>query len=362
MTRRRRTRKEAPPDDASKRGRVDRPPFARLLAQARRRRELSQLQLALSANISARHLAFLETGRTRPSAPMVTRLARTLGLTEFDVDQLLLAAGYAPRHCPAPSIGIAGWGFRRERRNRQAIEAFEVALLLQSVPSANDAFAVAGAHLAKLGLEHFFAGHLRMRRDSVPEITFYRGGRPPLAWLAHYGECGYRRHDPLVRATARASGPFLWEEVLSRSSLRSARERRIFAEAGDFRIKTGMVIPLRMADGSVRAVSAMAEHLDSNDPALRLSARLVGTALLEALERVDAALLPPGARPTLDRERADFLRWIGQGRSPNWIAERCGLRVDEVERRLIDIARSLGASDIAQAILRMDSYRLLEPV
>jgi transcriptional regulator with XRE-family HTH domain/DNA-binding CsgD family transcriptional regulator len=358
MTRQRETRTKPQPDDARRRGRMDRSPFAQLLAQARQRRELSQLQLALSANISARHLAFLETGRTRPSARMVTHLAGVLALGEFEEDQLLLAAGYAPRRLPAPSIGGAAWGFRCERKDRPAHETFEAALLLQSVRSAEEAFAVAGAHLAKLGLDHFFAGSLRMRADGVPEITFYRGGRPPLAWLAHYGQCGYRSHDPLVRQTARANGPFAWEEVLARSPLRNAQARRIFAEAGDFRINTGMVIPLRMADGSVRAVSAMAEHLDHHDPALPLSARMVGTALLEALERIDAAPLPPGVRPKLDQEHADLLRWVGQGRSPDWIADRYGLRADEVEKRLMDVSRSLGASDIVQAILRMEAYGL----
>src|SRR3954462_5359780 len=62
----------------------------------RRRRRLSQLDLALEAGVSARHLSFVETGRSRPSAEMVLHLAEALDVPLRDRNQLLLAAGYAP--------------------------------------------------------------------------------------------------------------------------------------------------------------------------------------------------------------------------------------------------------------------------
>src|SRR4051794_5761988 len=67
-----------------------------LLRDWRRRRRLSQLDLALEAGVSARHLSFVETGRSRPSAEMVLHLAETLDIPLRDRNQLLLAAGYAP--------------------------------------------------------------------------------------------------------------------------------------------------------------------------------------------------------------------------------------------------------------------------
>jgi DNA-binding NarL/FixJ family response regulator len=114
-----------------------------------------------------------------------------------------------------------------------------------------------------------------------------------------------------------------------------------------------------MADGSVTAVSSFAERLDSGHPVLRLSSRIVGIALLEALERLGATPLPPRARPGLDPQLADFLRWTSQGRSSDWIAERYALSTDEVERRLIAACRSLGAADLTQAVLRAEAYGLL---
>jgi transcriptional regulator with XRE-family HTH domain len=60
------------------------------------RRRLSQLDLALEAGVSARHLSFVETGRSRPSAHMVLQLADRLEVPLRNRNQLLLAAGHAP--------------------------------------------------------------------------------------------------------------------------------------------------------------------------------------------------------------------------------------------------------------------------
>jgi transcriptional regulator with XRE-family HTH domain len=71
-------------------------PIGALLRDWRRRRRLSQLDLALDTGISARHLSFVETGRSRPSAEMVLRLAGELQVPLRERNRLLLAAGYAP--------------------------------------------------------------------------------------------------------------------------------------------------------------------------------------------------------------------------------------------------------------------------
>jgi transcriptional regulator with XRE-family HTH domain len=67
-----------------------------LIRDWRRRRRLSQLDLALEAGVSARHLSFVETGRSRPSAGLVLTLAEELDVPLRDRNRLLLAAGHAP--------------------------------------------------------------------------------------------------------------------------------------------------------------------------------------------------------------------------------------------------------------------------
>jgi len=69
-----------------------------LLREWRQRRRLSQLDLAVAANVSARHLSFVETGRSRPTSEMILHLAEQLDVPLRDRNALLLAGGYAPRY------------------------------------------------------------------------------------------------------------------------------------------------------------------------------------------------------------------------------------------------------------------------
>jgi transcriptional regulator with XRE-family HTH domain len=70
--------------------------FGRLLRQWRARRRMSQLDLALEAEVSARHVSFIETGRAQPSREMVLLLAGVLEMPLRDRNELLAVAGYAP--------------------------------------------------------------------------------------------------------------------------------------------------------------------------------------------------------------------------------------------------------------------------
>jgi transcriptional regulator with XRE-family HTH domain len=86
-------------------------PVGDLLREWRQRRRLSQLDLSLEAEISSRHLSFLETGRSRPSREMVLNLAEHLDIPLRDRNILLQAAGYAPvfpeRPLDDPALQVA---------------------------------------------------------------------------------------------------------------------------------------------------------------------------------------------------------------------------------------------------------------
>ncbi|MFN8663389.1 MAG: helix-turn-helix transcriptional regulator [Thermomicrobiales bacterium] len=71
-------------------------PVGDLLREWRQHRRLSQLELALEAEVSARHISFLETGRSLPSREMVLRLAEQLEVPLRERNAMLLAAGFAP--------------------------------------------------------------------------------------------------------------------------------------------------------------------------------------------------------------------------------------------------------------------------
>ena len=69
-----------------------------LLREWRAARRVSQLDLALEAGVSARHISYVETGKAQPSREMIARLADTLDMPLRERNALLIAAGYAPRY------------------------------------------------------------------------------------------------------------------------------------------------------------------------------------------------------------------------------------------------------------------------
>jgi len=71
----------------------------------RMRRRLSQLQLALDANVSTKHLSFVETGRSQPSRQLLVHLAQKLDLPIVERNRLLLAGGFAPPYQERPYDG-----------------------------------------------------------------------------------------------------------------------------------------------------------------------------------------------------------------------------------------------------------------
>ncbi|MDX3807459.1 helix-turn-helix domain-containing protein [Bosea thiooxidans] len=87
------------------------PPVGALLRDWRQLRRFSQLDLALEAEISQKHLSFIESGRSRPSREMVLLLAEHLSVPLRERNALLLAAGYAPvyreRSLEDPSLRAA---------------------------------------------------------------------------------------------------------------------------------------------------------------------------------------------------------------------------------------------------------------
>jgi transcriptional regulator with XRE-family HTH domain len=71
----------------------------------RTRRGLSQLELSLDANVSTKHLSFVETGRSRPSRQLLVHLAQHLDVPIAERNRLLLAGGFAPPYLELPYDG-----------------------------------------------------------------------------------------------------------------------------------------------------------------------------------------------------------------------------------------------------------------
>ena len=84
--------------------------YGTALREWRERRGLSQLDLALAAEVSQRHVSFLETGKSKPSREMVGHIARVLRVPPREHNALLLAAGFAPSYTETPVADLAEVG------------------------------------------------------------------------------------------------------------------------------------------------------------------------------------------------------------------------------------------------------------
>src|SRR5215831_5721447 len=104
--------------------------FGRLLKDWRGRRGLSQLDLAVAARTTQRHLSFIESGRTSPTREMILRLAATMDVPFRQQNALLLAGGYAPawseRALTEPSLAMVSRALDHMLAQHEPFPAFVV--------------------------------------------------------------------------------------------------------------------------------------------------------------------------------------------------------------------------------------------
>ncbi|MEU0664990.1 helix-turn-helix transcriptional regulator [Streptomyces lavendulocolor] len=144
-----------------------------LLRDWRERRRLSQLELALRADSSARHISFVETGRSRPSEEMVLRLAEHLEVPVRERNALLLAAGYAPRYAETPlddpSLGSLRAGLDRLLAGYEPYPALVV----------DGSYTVVAANRGLMALLGGLPGHLLVPPLNAMRITLHPEGLAP---------------------------------------------------------------------------------------------------------------------------------------------------------------------------------------
>lgn len=159
-------------------------PIGTLIRDWRQRRRLSQLDLACEADISTRHLSFMENGRARPSREMLLHLAERLSVPLRERNALLVAAGYAPAYAEhaldAPELAAARQAVQRVIDSHAPFPALAVdrhwQLLMANVPA-----------------QRFLAGvapHLLEGRPNVLRISLHPDGLAPrianlAEWRAH---------------------------------------------------------------------------------------------------------------------------------------------------------------------------------
>ncbi|MFF2012097.1 helix-turn-helix domain-containing protein [Streptomyces sp. NPDC058195] len=144
-----------------------------LLRSWRERRRISQLELALRADSSARHISFIETGRSRPSEEMILRLAEHLGVPVRERNALLVVAGYAPRYAQT-ALDDPAFGALREGMQRllQAYEPYPAIVV-------DGTYDVVAANRGMLVLAEGAAEHLLVPPVNAMRLTLHPRGLAP---------------------------------------------------------------------------------------------------------------------------------------------------------------------------------------
>ena len=171
--------------------------FAALLRRFRAARRMSQLDLALDCDVSARHLSFLETGRARPSREMVLQISEGLTLPLGSRNALLQAAGYAAVFPDSPLESEALGPFRAVLKEIMDRHAPWPAILCDRHWRVRATNATAAALLTPLQAEAVETSLVRMLTDNpvaeamianLPEVVHEMRGRIALEALEAAGD------------------------------------------------------------------------------------------------------------------------------------------------------------------------------
>jgi transcriptional regulator with XRE-family HTH domain len=183
-------------------------PVGELLRQWRERRRLSQLDLSIQADISTRHLSFVETGRSAPSRDMVLHLADELDVPLRDRNRLLLAAGFAPVYgesdLDAPEMAAVRDAVRKILAGHEPYPAGVV----------DRRWNLVDANASMMMFTEGVAGHLLTPPMNVLRVSLHPDGMAPRIinlgeWRAHL--LGRLRRE--ISVTADAALMELYEEL-----------------------------------------------------------------------------------------------------------------------------------------------------
>lgn len=201
-------------------------PVGALLREWRAARRLSQLDLALSAGISSRHLSYVETGKAQAGRDIVARLADTLEMPLRERNALLLAAGYAPQY-PESALDAPALA-----RIDQAIDA----ILAQQEPYPafliNRHWDVARANGAAQRVNRFVLGRDSVHDNILRQFFDPSDLRAAIAnWEEVAGELIRHLHDRVAVAPIDVVARGLLDEMLSYPGVPARWRRRDLSAA-----------------------------------------------------------------------------------------------------------------------------------
>jgi transcriptional regulator with XRE-family HTH domain len=215
--------------------------YAPALRAWRARRRVSQLELALSAGTTQRHLSFLESGRSAPGRAMVVRLAEALDVPLRERNAMLLAAGYAPAY---PETRFDDPALEPVRTALEQVLAAHLPYPAVIVDRHGD---LVSANAAFWALTADVAEHLRAAPVNVPRLLLHPEGMAPRianlavwAWhvLDRLHEEAMRNPDDRLTALAAELEGYVPPRAPDQAQLGFAVPLELRSPAGDLQLLT----------------------------------------------------------------------------------------------------------------------------
>jgi LuxR family quorum-sensing system transcriptional regulator CciR len=181
-----------------------------------------------------------------------------------------------------------------------------------SVDTMEALHAAFGRAIGRHGFEHYACTVLRPTDPLIDAVSTATAVKYPADWIARYVEADYASIDPIMTKSLSTAEPFFWADLVGLSS----RQKRLFGDAADAGLRTGIGVPIHSPFGEVFIMSVASPLRDIDARRARLQMYLLTAQFrLVHLELVPGS--PDRNRPTAaltDRER-ECLLWSARGKS-----------------------------------------------
>lgn len=182
----------------------------------------------------------------------------------------------------------------------------------------------------------------------------------PSEWRETYLRNRYASIDPVVTRAKRLKAPFSWSTEDLHPRRRSSEERRFFAEATDFGIRSGLTIPLQVSFGTVAMLTLASDRLSSETSRLHDANRAAtAVAFVHAKLSMLSDLSVEEAKTRLTSQEATCLTWSSLGKYMPEIAAILGIEHRTVQYHLDNVREKLGAINLPHAVRIAFSRKLL---
>lgn len=181
-----------------------------------------------------------------------------------------------------------------------------------SVGTMEELHAVFGRAIGHHGFEHYACTVLRPTDSLVDAVSTATAVKYPAHWISQYVEADYASIDPIMTKSLSTAEPFFWADLVGLSS----RQKKLFGDAADAGLRTGICLPIHSPFGEVfvMSVASPLHDIDARRARLQMYLLTAQFRLVHLELHPDSAhrRQPPAA--LTDRER-ECLLWSARGKS-----------------------------------------------